>query len=125
MSKCIKKTIVILMVIIVILLASCKSKEVQEVSQESNIHKALTVEVNQIKNINETPIVDDTSVYTNNNSQKVVCFYVTVRQGNKGTDTDHTFDEVNNVKKFMNHEHLDVEVKADALLQVGDETGYL
>ena len=71
----------------------------------------------------EGDMKEDTSVYDQDDPGSVVCFYVTVRKGDKGSDTDHSFADVNNVVRFVNDTHVAQDVYARALVQVGDESG--
>ena len=66
---------------------------------------------------------EDLSVYDQDDPDSVVCFYVTVMRGDAGSDTDHSFAEVNNVVRFVDDSHFSDDVYARALVQVGDESG--
>jgi spore coat protein H len=120
-----KKKLLVIMAIVAISLTGCKAQNVDENTQVVNTIKETTVDIIQQKNINEAGIIEDETVYSSDDSESIEYFYVTVRRGVTGTETDHTFSEVNNVMKFEDDEHVNVEVKADALVQVGDETGPL
>ena len=66
---------------------------------------------------------EDKSVYAEDDPDSVVYFYVTVRYGSEARGTNHTFNEVNNAVRFADSTHVDTQVYADALVQVGDENG--
>ena len=66
---------------------------------------------------------EDKSVYAEDDPDSVVYFYVTVRYGSEARGTNHTFNEVNNTVRFADSTHVDTQVYADALVQVGDENG--
>lgn len=66
---------------------------------------------------------EDKSVYAEDDPDSVVYFYVTVRYGSEARGTNHTFNEVNNAVRFADSTHVDTQVYADALVQVGDEDG--
>ena len=66
---------------------------------------------------------EDKSVYAEDDPDSVVYFYVTVRYGSEARGTNHTFNEVNNAVRFADSTHVDTQVYADALVQVGDEYG--
>ena len=78
--------------------------------------------------IAQTPGIDDglredKNVYNQDDPDSIVYFYVTVRYGSEAQGTNHTLDQVNNAVRFEDETHVDTEVYADALVQVGDETG--
>ncbi|PXV96185.1 spore coat protein H [Lachnotalea glycerini] len=124
-----KKIKCLILIATVAALAGC-SNQMSEKTEELGANgettvKETTVDIIQQKDINETPIVDDEAVYSYDDPSSIICFYVTVRKGATGTDTDHSFSEVNSVSKFVDNEHAYNEVKAEALVQVGDESGPL
>lgn len=86
---------------------------------------AESVEKVPVADINEVGMIEDTSVYDADDPNSIVCFYVTVQKGDAGSDTDHTFEEVNNVVRFMDDTHVINDVYARAIVQVGDESGPL
>lgn len=94
-----------------------EDNETETVEQE-NISETVQKETMSVDALNE-----DTSVYAQDDPKSVVCFYVTVEKGDQGSDTDHTFNEVNNAVRFMNDSHYINDVYARALVQVGDENG--
>ena len=55
--------------------------------------------------------------------QSLVYFYVTVQRGDAGSDTDHSFAEVNSVVRFVEDSHFANDVFARAIVQVGDAQG--
>lgn len=73
--------------------------------------------------IDEMGLNEDKSIYDNDDEDSIVYFYVTVRYGNEGKGTNHTFSEVNNVTRFADGAHVDNDVYAEALVQIGDENG--
>lgn len=73
--------------------------------------------------IDSMSVIEDRSVYDADDPDSIVHFYVTVRYGSAARGTNHTFAEVNNVVRFADGAHADVEVYAEALVQVGDENG--
>lgn len=66
---------------------------------------------------------EDKSVYAEDDPDSLVYFYVTVRYGSEARGTNHTFNEVNNAIRFVDDTHVDNDVYAEALVQVGDDTG--
>lgn len=119
-----KRKFILIMVAIAVSLTGCMTKK-EETVQESTTTSQPSVSIEQQEDINVTPIIEDETVYSYDDPTSIVCFYITVRRGITGTETDHTLDEVNNVVKFADEEHVDNEVLAEALVQVGDETGPL
>ena len=83
------------------------------------------VEIAKAADINEVGMIEDTSVYDADDPESIVYFYVTVQEGDEGSDTDHTFQEVNNVVRFVDDSHVANDVFARAIVQVGDENGPL
>ena len=121
-----KKKLLMIMVLTAMTLGGCSSENTDEATKDISVEtKEPTVDIKELQDINDVAIVEDETVYSADDPESIVCFYVTVRKGAAGSSTDHTFSEVNNVSKFEDDEHVDVEVKADALVQVGDETGPL
>ncbi|HIS31254.1 MAG TPA: CotH kinase family protein [Candidatus Limivivens intestinipullorum] len=86
---------------------------------------APSVEIASTADIDELGMIEDKSVYADDDPGSIVCFYVTVQRGDAGSDTDHSFDEVKNVVRFINDSHVANDVYARAIVQVGDETGPL
>lgn len=94
-----------------------KTKETDEPQRE------MTVSVTETEGINEQGIHEDMSVYKEDDPESFAYFYVTVRKGDAGSGTDHTFAEVNNAVRFLNNSHVANDVYARAIVQVGDEYG--
>lgn len=105
-----------------VLLEERKSKEVSSVSISGDVTETITDGVEQIDKMS---IIEDQSIYDADDPDSIVHFYVTVRYGSEAKGTNHTFAEVNNVVRFAEGAHADIEVYADALVQVGDENGPL
>lgn len=82
-----------------------------------------SVEIAEVSDINDMGINEDKSVYDEDDLDSIVYFYVTVREGDKGSETDHTFDEVKSAVRFIDNSHAANDVFARALVQIGDETG--
>lgn len=82
-----------------------------------------TVEILKTPDIEEAGLSEDLSVYSEDDPDSVVYFYVTVQKGDPGSDTDHTFDQVNNTVRFIDNSHAAIDVYARAIVQVGDENG--
>lgn len=70
-------------------------------------------------------MAEDKTVYSADDPLSVVCFYVTVQRGDAGSDTDHSFAEVNSAVRFVEDSHVENDIYARAIVQVGDETGPL
>lgn len=118
------KKLLVVMALSALTLSGCASEKVDETTNDTSVEtKESTVNIKEQEDINKAAIKEDETVYSSDDSDSVVCFYVTVRKGAAGSETAHTFSEVNSVKKFEDDEHVNAEVKADALVQVGDETG--
>lgn len=98
-----------------------ETQEKEEISEEQT--KSASVEIEPQQDVNEVGMIEDTSVYDGDDPESIVYFYVTVQKGDAGSETDHTFQEVNNVVRFMNHTHVVNDVYARAIVQVGDENG--
>lgn len=73
--------------------------------------------------IDEISIIDNVDIYSKDEPDSIVYFYVTVRYGSEADNTNHTFSEVNNAVRFSDGAHYDSRVFARALVQVGDEDG--
>ncbi|MCI6867974.1 MAG: CotH kinase family protein [Lachnospiraceae bacterium] len=81
------------------------------------------VEIAEKQSVDETGMIEDTSVYDEDDPDSVVYFYVTVQKGDAGSDTDHTFAEVNSAVRFQEDTHVSNDIYARAIVQVGDENG--
>ena len=72
-----------------------------------------------------THLRDRASVYAQDDETSVVCMYLTVRRGNAGENTDHSWEDINaNSKYWYEKEGLE-QYACEAILKVGDETGPL
>lgn len=68
-------------------------------------------------------IKDNDILYENHDNSSVVTMYLTVTEGNKSDNTNHTWTQVNSYSVF-DYEEMGVERYAvNGLLQVGDENG--
>ena len=68
---------------------------------------------------------DRDAIYADDDETSVVCMYLTVRRGNSGESTDHTWEEVNAHSKYWYREQGIEQYACEAILQVGDEVGPL
>lgn len=68
-------------------------------------------------------VIDDMSIYSADDLDSIVYFYVTVRYGSEARGTNHTFTEVNSAVRFMDEAHVNNDVLAEALVQIGDKNG--
>lgn len=96
--------------------ASSQSEEPTQSNGGGNFQIAQTPEI-------DSGLHEDKNVYNEDDPDSIVYFYVTVRYGSEARGTNHTLDEVNNAIRFQDEVHVDTEVYADALVQVGDENG--
>ncbi len=66
---------------------------------------------------------DNKFLYETDDDTSVVTMYLTVRQGNKEENTNHTWEELNGHSVYY-YDELGIErAKTEAILQVGDENG--
>ena len=68
---------------------------------------------------------DRKSIYADDDEDSVVVMYLTVRRGNSGESTDHTWEEINAHSKYWYEEQGVAQYACEAILQIGDETGPL
>ena len=68
---------------------------------------------------------DRKSIYADDDEDSVVVMYLTVRRGNSGESTDHTWEEINAHSKYWYEEQGVTQYACEAILQIGDETGPL
>ena len=66
---------------------------------------------------------DRKSIYADDDEDSVVVMYLTVRRGNSGESTDHTWEEINAHSKYWYEEQGVAQYACEAILQIGDETG--
>lgn len=103
--------------------------ESSAVETSSQINTAVNTEENGAFSVAETSDIDadglqeDKNVYNEDNPNSIVYFYVTVRYGTQERGTNHTFDEVKNAVRFVDSTHVENDIYAEALVQVGDANG--
>lgn len=111
-------------VLLVLLLSGCAALwEEAEEPQESSTEPGEFVEIQGGGDIDDAGLGEDQNVYAGDVTDSLVYFYVTVRMGNEGAGTNHTFDEVKNAVRFVDDLHVDTDIYAEALVQVGDSGG--
>lgn len=110
----------ILCLILALQMAGCAAPDD---SGEEQTKQRQRVAIETPADIEEAGIMEDVSVYDNDDEESIVYFYVTVRKGSEARETNHTFEEVQNAVRFAEGNHVDRDVFADALVQVGDEYG--
>lgn len=76
-----------------------------------------------VQDIDTVGMTENKSIYSEDDPLSLVYFYVTVQRGDAGSDTDHSFAEVNSAVRFMEDSHVANDIFARAIVQVGDETG--
>ncbi len=81
--------------------------------------------VETMPGINEVGMHENKSIYSQDDPDSLVYFYVTVQRGDAGSDTDHSFADVSSVVRFIDSAHYVNDVYARAIVQVGDATGPL
>ena len=88
-----------------------------------NEGECITVEKAETPDINDVTLQDNPYVYVYDDEDSVVTMYLTVRMGNKGENTYHTWSEINGYSIF-DYEKMGVDrYKAECILQVGNENG--
>lgn len=75
------------------------------------------------QNINTVGMIENKSIYSEDAPQSLVYFYVTVQRGDAGSDTDHSFAEVNSAVRFVEDSHVANDIYARAIVQVGNASG--
>lgn len=106
----------------VFVLSSCM--QTQEVNANTGGMKRIEVPKAAVPSINELPLTDDHSLYSDDALRDVVCFYVTISRGSVSDGTDHSFAEVNSYLNLQGMTGVE-KIYANALVQVGDESGPL
>lgn len=76
-----------------------------------------------VQDIDTVGMTENKSIYSEDDPLSLVYFYVTVQRGDAGSDTDHSFAEVNSAVRFVEDSHVANDIFARAIVQVGDETG--
>ena len=92
-----------------------------KVSPTPTAEAAATPETAQ--DINAVGMNETKSIYSEDEPLSLVYFYVTVQRGDAGSDTDHTFAQVNSAVRFAEDSHVDNDILARAIVQVGDADG--
>ena len=119
-----KKKIWITAALLAMFLSGCAAfLEETEAPKESIAEGEEAVEIQEGGDIDDAGLGEDQNVYSKDVTDSLVYFYVTVRMGNEGAGTNHTFDEVKNAVRFVDDVHVDTDVYAEALVQVGDSEG--
>lgn len=72
-----------------------------------------------------TALRDRDAVYAEDDETSVVCMYLTVRRGNSGENTDHSWTDINANSKYWYEQQGLEQYCCEAILQVGDEVGPL
>ena len=75
------------------------------------------------QDINTVGMTENKTIYSEDDPQSLVYFYVTVQRGDAGSDTDHTFAQVNSAVRFAEDSHVDNDILARAVVQVGNADG--
>ncbi|MBM6715949.1 CotH kinase family protein [Gemmiger formicilis] len=75
------------------------------------------------QDINTVGMTENKTIYSEDDPQSLVYFYVTVQRGDAGSDTDHTFAQVNSAVRFAEDSHVDNDILARAVVQVGNDDG--
>ena len=73
--------------------------------------------------IDAVGMVENKTIYSEDDPLSVVYFYVTVQRGDAGSDTDHSFAEVNSAVRFAEDSHVENDIFARAIVQVGNADG--
>ena len=76
-----------------------------------------------VQDINTVGMTENKSIYSEDDPQSLVYFYVTVQRGDAGSDTDHSFAQVNSAVRFAEDSHVDNDILARAIVQVGNADG--
>lgn len=75
------------------------------------------------RDIDTVGMEENKSIYDADDPTSLVYFYVTVQRGDEGSDTDHSFAEVNSSVRFVEDSHVANDIFSRAIVQVGDENG--
>lgn len=112
-----------LLCLLVSMLTGCSrsAEQPENEEQETIVH----VQKQETADMDDRGLGEDKTVYTDDEELSVVCVYVTVQMGDEGSDTEHTFTEVNSAVRFANDAHVANDIYARAIVQFGDETGPL
>ncbi len=112
--------IFVLFIIAFLSIEGCGNKETAE---QGSTDAAPTQMLSGTEQLDAMTVIDDKSVYSADDTDSIVYFYVTVRYGSEARGTNHTFTEVNSAVRFMDEAHVNNDVLAEALVQVGDKNG--
>lgn len=85
----------------------------------------VSVAIQEAPKIDDLPLEDNMDLYQYDDPDSVVAMYITVRMGNPSDETDHTWQEVNDFTKFWFEDLTEDIPRAEAIVQIGDETGPL
>ena len=94
------------------------------VETTSSDQQAAPVRKADIQSINELPLKDDASLYSEYDPAYLACYYITLRKGNAADGTNHTFEEVNSYLNLQGMTGVE-KIKTEIIFQVGDERGPL
>jgi spore coat protein H len=117
--------------IILILIAIMSLSTETQFDEELNLSTLIATPASVIAketpvDINELPFQDNMALYEFDDPGSVVYMYVTVRSGNSSDNTDHTWEEINDITKlFLLADEAQEIQRAEAILQIGDENGPL
>lgn len=117
------KGIYLLCLMMLLMLTGCSAGEQQP--EETEEQQQVSIDKQEVPDIESMGLSEDKTVYTDDEDLSVISVYVTVQMGDVGSDTAHTFTEVNSAVRFENGAHAENDIYARALVQFGDETGPL
>jgi spore coat protein H len=112
----------VLAIVILLVLAICPGCNKDNAVLQP-VGKSLAVEKEVMPDINNVSLQDSDHVYMYDDDDSIVTMYLTVRQGNKEENTNHTWKSLNDYSVY-DYVKLGIDrYKVEAILQVGDENG--
>lgn len=116
------KGLVLCLVLLLLLgaLSGCVPLETQ--SGEGETGTVNVVPKADLADVNALPLVDDPTLYEDDDPSSLVHFYITVRRGSEADGTDHSLQEVSSVVALQGMTGVE-KVKAEVIFQEGDENG--
>ncbi|MEG2434735.1 MAG: CotH kinase family protein [Ruthenibacterium sp.] len=115
------KRILAMFCIATLLLSGCATASSSKTDAEPIARTPAAKEAPQ--NIHQLALQDKPLLYANKDPLSVKTLYLTVRKGNEGENTAHTWQEINTYSVYDYDKMKTDRYKVEAILQEGDETG--
>ena len=117
-----RKFFLIGLAILGLIFSSCNTNDTTLPAENAIPDSQREVSKAQPMDVNDLPLKDDNTLYSDQDPTSWIYFYITITGGNAADQTNHTFEEVNSYKNLQGM--VDVQkIKTEIIFQVGDQYG--